>query len=110
MTMLPKKVYRGTPAAGAPATVYTVTNGTDGVTASGGLLVKSIVISNVTAGTATISINLGGIALVTSQSIAANSTLIIESGLIDVLVNGDTIQIGQGTASAITVRVLGVGY
>lgn len=108
--MLPKKIYRGTPAAGAPATVYTVTNGTDGVTASGGMLVKSIIASNVTGSAATISINIGGVALVTAQSVAANSTLIIESGVVDVLVPTDVIQAGQGTAAAITLRINGVSY
>lgn len=108
--MNPKKIYRGAPAAGAPATVYTVTNGTDGVTATGGVLLKSVVASNVTAADATISINAGGTALITSQTIKANSTLVIESGIVDVLSVGETLQVGQGTANAITVRVNGVTY
>lgn len=108
--MTPKKLYRGAPGAGAPATVYTVANGTDGVTAGGGMIVRSIVASNVTGADAAVSVNAGGVALATGQVVKANSSLVIESGMLDVLAAGETVQVGQGTAAAVTVRVLGVGF
>lgn len=109
--MQAKKLYRGTPATGAPATVYTVAAGTDGVTAgSGGAIVRSVVVSNVTATDAVVAINMGGVALAVGQVVKANSELIIESGMLDVLAIGDTIQVGQTTANACTLRVMAVTF
>lgn len=108
--MQAKKLYRGTPAAGAPATVYTVTAGTDGVVAGGGAIVRSIVATNVSAADATISINMGGVSIATGQIVKANSDLIVEAGMLDVLAVGDTIQVGQGTTNACTLRVLAVTF
>lgn len=108
--MQAKKLYRGTPAQGAVATVYTVTAGTDGVVAGGGAIVRSVVVSNVTGTDATVRITMGGVALATDQVVKANSELIIESGMLDVLAVGDTIQLGQGTTNACTVRVMAVTF
>lgn len=106
--MQTKKLYRGTPAAGALATVYTVANGADGVTAPGGALIKSVIAANVTAADATLNVEIGGVALCTGQVVKANSALVIESGVLDNLVAGDTIKASQGTAAAITLRVMAV--
>jgi hypothetical protein len=103
MAYAPKSLYRGTPATGAAVTVYTVPAATN-------VIVKAVVVTNVTAAPAVVAVNVGGVALATGQVVAANSTLVIEAAELDVLTTGDTVQLGQTTAAACTARVTGVTF
>jgi hypothetical protein len=100
MAYAPAKLYRGTPTTGS-TTLYT---------ASGNVIVKSIVVTNTTTAAATITLNIGTVAILSAVSVAANSTLVVESGELEVMANTETITGLQGTASALTVRILGVTF
>jgi hypothetical protein len=102
MAYAPKSFYRQIPSTGG-ATVYTVPAATNAI-------VKSIVMTNVTTAAAECSITIGGYNVVRDVSIPAKTTLVVESGIIDVLTTGDVIAVSQNTTNAIHVRISGVTY
>lgn len=106
MAYTPKKMAISNVASTTETTVYTAP--------AGGAIVKQIIVANVTATAATISISIvpsGGTAGVTNRvmeqvSLAGNTTSTLD--MTAVMANGDFISIKQGTTSAITTHISGV--
>lgn len=98
MATTPKKLYIGKPAT-TIATVYTVP-------ASTTTIVKNIVLVNTTASDAVVTIQAGGQDLVSTYTVTARDTVVVDLSM--VLVATDTIRASQVTASAVNVFVSGV--
>jgi hypothetical protein len=106
-----KKFYVGQPGTTA-STVYTAPgNTTAQPTGYATAIIKDIWLVNTSASAATVTIGINGVAAVNQivpiQSIPANTAVPI-SALNKLLNASDTIQVMQGTASAITVHIDGV--
>jgi hypothetical protein len=97
MATTTKALYRGAPGT-TLATLYTVPSATTAI-------VTNIVVGN-TAGTAgTFTINMGGVGMATTVSIAANSIAVID--MKQVLAATNTIT-GNGSTASITFHISGV--
>jgi hypothetical protein len=108
-TYTPTRLAQSNVASTTETTVYTVPAATS-------VIIKQVVVANVTATAAVTSLSLvasGGTAGVTNRiyeqvSIPANSTVVFD--LAQVLATGGFISVKQGTASAITTTISGVEF
>lgn len=102
MALVAKELYRGTPATGAAALVYTVGAGKTDV-------IKSIHVANTTAVAATIRITIGGVVWCFDTVVPANGVLDWDD-LHHELDATLTILAGQGTAASLTLAIGGLEY
>ena len=98
MAATAKQLYIGTPA--TTGTVYYT------VPANTTTIVKNIVLTNITGSSATITIQVANKDVISSYTVNARDTVVIDLSL--VMTAGQVITISQGTSNAINVFISGV--